>query len=199
MTLLPISAAVAALELDQVLFAQTSLSRPLVVGTLLGAAAGRSGAGFVTGACFEYLSLADLPVGGNLTWSATIATAVALSVQAGGASMPFSFAAGLLAGWLHSRIESVERAKRVFVMDRIESAVRKDGAPCYGRAMTLSLTAHALWTFAFLVTFVSVSSYAGANLWTHAPSSVDAGLGFAATCAPWLGLSSLAVWGYQRA
>ena len=57
------SAGVATLEADAVLVGQFLLSRPMVVGPLVGAASGDLAAGLGLGALVELICLEELPVG----------------------------------------------------------------------------------------------------------------------------------------
>ena len=85
----PVACAVlAAFELDAVLIAQTLVSRPLVAGAALGALTGKAQTGMLFGVAFELLSLYDLPVGGHLAWSASVATGTATVLASRGCRFP---------------------------------------------------------------------------------------------------------------
>lgn len=191
-------AALAVLELDAALVAQTLASRPLVTGALLGALTGRALAGAMFGAVFELLGLCNLPVGGCLTWSATVAAGVATVLASQGTSAPLCLLGGLAAGVLHSRLESVERARRAATGDALASRAENEGG-ALGRALGLSLAAHAAMTFAAAGAVVALVSFLDRRWWTEAPAFIRGGASLAAVSAPWLGLSGVAAWGLRRA
>lgn len=191
-------AVLAALELDSVLVAQTMISRPFVTGTLLGALTGKTAAGALLGATFELLSLCDLPVGGCLTWSATVAAGTAAVLASRGLPLPLCFAAGLAAGALHSRVEALERTRRATTCGALAERAEKS-ACALGRAMGLSIAAHAAMTFATALAIVSAAEFVHRNWWAGAPVFLrDAAL-LVSSSAPWLGLSGVAAWGLRRA
>jgi hypothetical protein len=175
MSLVAGCAALAALELDATLIAQTLLSRPLVAGAVVGALTGRAQAGALFGASYELLGLCNLPVGGCMNWSGTVAAGTAVVLSGAGASFPLCFAGGLAAGVAHARIEGLERARRARSGDAL--ALRAEaGGPALGRSFSASIAAHAAMTFA-----------------------LAAGAAAAASSAPWIGLSGVAAWGLRRA
>lgn len=189
--------ALAVLELDAVLVAQTLASRPLVVGALLGALTGQAQAGMLFGAAFELLSLCDLPVGGCLTWSAPVAAGTATAIAGGGASVPLAFAGGMLAGLLHSRAEAFERGRRAATGDALVRRAEA-GGPALGRAMGASIALHAAMTFAVAGGITALVLAVDRRWWTGAPDFLRAGAALMTASAPWLGLSGVAAWGLRR-
>jgi mannose/fructose/N-acetylgalactosamine-specific phosphotransferase system component IIC len=186
-------AALAVLELDATLVAQTLVSRPLVVGAALGWLGGRSQSGAFLGAAFELLALCDLPVGGSLTWSAPVAAGTATILLCGGTSYALCFAGGLAAGVLHSHAEAFERRRRAASVDSLA------GRAGLGRAMGLSLAGHAAMTFAVAGACVALTALTDRHVWPHVPEMLRSGASFAASSAPWIGLSGVAAWGFNRA
>lgn len=69
--------AIALLELDAASVGPFLLSRPFVLGPLVGWAFGDLWAGAAVGAAFEALTLEELPLGGRLDFSAPLAAGVA--------------------------------------------------------------------------------------------------------------------------
>ena len=187
----------AALELDAVLVAQTLVSRPLVVGAVLGALTGSPLAGTLFGAAYELLSLSDLPVGGCLTWSATVATGTATLLASGGVSSSLCFAGGLAAGVLHSRLEALERSHRAKTGDEL---VRRSeaGGRTLGRALGASAAVHAVMTFAVAGAVVAGVGFIDRRWWAGAPEILQAGAALISSSAPWIGLSGVAAWGLRR-
>lgn len=191
-------AVLAVLELDAVLVAQTFVSRPLVVGAVLGALTGRTLAGAMFGAVFELLSLCDLPVGGCLTWSAPVAAGTAVVLAGRGASAPLCFLGGVSAGILHSRLEALERARRASTGDALASRAEAGGRTL-GPAMALSIAAHAAMTFVASGAVVAVFAFVDRRWWPNAPEFIQSGAALAVSSAPWIGLSGVAAWGLRRA
>lgn len=188
-------AVLAALELDATLVAQILISRPLVMGAVLGVLTGAPQAGLLFGAAFELLSLCDLPVGGCLTWSAPVAAGTATVIASGGGDISLSFAAGVGAGALHSRVEAFERARRAATGDALVSRVTDGGG--LGPALGASLVRHAAMTLA-VVGGVVAAAGALSSWWASAPEFLRGGADFMATSAPWIGLSGVTAWGLRR-
>lgn len=198
MSALGACAALAVLELDATLVAQTLASRPLVAGAVAGALAGRAQTGALFGAAYELVGLCNLPVGGCLNWSGTVAAGTAVILSSGGAPFPLCFAAGLGTGALHARLESLERARRARSGDAL-AARAEQGGRALGAALGSSLMLHAAMTAVLLAAAVGLAGFASRSLWPAVPAFLRAGAAFAATSAPWIGLSSVAAWGLRRA
>ncbi len=197
MTAAAACALLAVLELDAVLVAQTLVSRPLVVGALLGALTGQAQAGMLFGAVFELLSLCDLPVGGCLTWSAPVAAGTAIVIAGGGASIPLAFVGGVLAGILHSRAEDFERARRAATGDALARRAESGGS-ALGRALGSSIALHAAMTFAVAGGVAAAALAVDRRWWASAPDFLRAAAALMAASAPWLGLSGVTAWGLRR-
>lgn len=191
-------AALAVLELDAVLVAQTLISRPLVVGAAIGALGGRAEAGALLGATFELLGLVDLPVGGCLTWSAPVAAGTAVVLLCAGTSFAPCLAGGLLAGLAHSKLEALERARRAATADELVRRAELGGREL-GLAFGRSIAEHAAMTFAVSGLVAGAVYFLDAHLWPRVPDLLKAGASAAASSAPWIGLSGVAAWGLNRA
>ncbi len=191
-------AVLAVLELDATLIAQTFVSRPLVVGSIIGWLTGSPQAGLLFGAAFELLSLCDLPVGGCLTWSAPVAAGTAAMLTSAGASHAVCFVGGIAAGVLHSRLEALERVLRAATGDALVARAQLGGG-ALGRALTLSIAGHAAMTFAVAWAVVSFVGFADRRWWVEVPEFLRAGAALAASSAPWIGLSGIVAWGLRRA
>lgn len=197
MSVLLSCAALSALELDATLVAQTLVSRPLVVGTAIAALEGRAHLGALHGAAFELLALVDVPVGGCLTWSAPVAAGVAAALVLVGAGAAPCFLGGLAAGVLHARVEAWERARRAKDGDALAAAA-ENGGRVLGLALGRSIAEHAAWTFALSAVVVYAVAWLDARWWNYAPEYVRAAGSAAASSAPWIGLSGVAAWGFNR-
>ncbi len=190
MNLLAGCAAIALLELDATLVAQTLVSRPLVVGAVVGTMSGNPLAGVLFGASYELLSLCNLPVGGCLNWSSSVAAGTASLLAGAHISFPLCFAGGLAAGVLHARAEAFERERRARTVESIDSL---------GLALGMSIAGHAAMTFALVFAVTAAVSFADGRVWGIVPEFLRTGFALAASSAPWIGLSGVAAWGLRRA
>ncbi|MBI3288136.1 MAG: PTS sugar transporter subunit IIC [Elusimicrobia bacterium] len=191
-------AALAVLELDAALVAQTLVSRPLVVGAAFGAMSGEPWLGALLGGTFELLGLADLPVGGHISWSAPTAAGVAALLAGQDVSLSLCLAGGLAAGLLHCRLELMERARRAATADALASAALA-GERTVGAALLASLAGHAAMTFVVSLSVVAATALIERHVWWRAPEFARHGAAWVAMSAPWIGLSNAAVWGFKRA
>jgi mannose/fructose/N-acetylgalactosamine-specific phosphotransferase system component IIC len=191
-------AALAVLELDATLIAQTLISRPLVAGAVVGAITGRPQAGVLFGASYELLGLCNLPVGGCMNWSGTVAAGTAAMLSSAGASYSACFAGGLAAGAAHAWIEGFERARRARTGDALAAAAEAGGC-ALSRSFGASIAAHAAMTFAVAGGAAALIGFADRRWWSVAPGVLQAGASLAASSAPWIGLSGVAMWGLKRA
>jgi len=187
------AALVAVLELDVVQFGQFMISRPLVLGPLLGLLFGLPQTGLALGACCELFSLDDLPVGGSLPLNATVAVSAALLLNCGPRAVPPEVAlpAGLTAGWLHQKIETALRYRRRALCGCAEESLLRGCEPRLGRLVGQAICEQAAMTFTVLLACVLVVGPALHWLWPHAPHNAVEALRFAWALAPWLGLGVL--------
>ncbi len=197
MTLLGGCAALAVLELDATLAVQTLASRPLVVGCAFGALSGAAQAGAFMGAILELLSLADLPVGGCLTWSAPVAAGTGAMLAGRGVTPPLCLAGGIVAGIVHSRLEALERSRRAATSGAVASEAAATGR--LGGALALSLGAHAAMTLAVAYACVAAFTALDRSAWASVPEFARDGVAIASGAAPWLALAGVGVWGLRRA
>lgn len=198
MTALSACAVLAVLELDAVLIAQTLLSRPLIVGSIIGTLTGKAQAGALFGAVFELLGLCDLPVGGALAWSATVAAGTAAVLVGGGTSFSLSFVGGIVAGVLHSRAEAFERKRRAKTGDELARRAEAGGW-ALGNAMGVSIALHAAMTFVVAGAVVALFGFIDRSWWPGAPKFLLGGVQLVSSSAPWIGLSGIVAWGMRRA
>jgi mannose/fructose/N-acetylgalactosamine-specific phosphotransferase system component IIC len=193
--------ALALLELDAAAVGPFLLSRPFVVGPLVGWAFGDPWAGAALGAAFEALTLEEMPLGGCLDFSAPVAAGVAafLASPRGGLPCEAAFPAGLAAGWAHARLEGLLRRGRGFHSRRIEAALAAGRTPRYGAEIAGALILQAAATFALALAAVAAVGPAWARLWPILPEFLRAGARTAFLCAPWIGGGSLAASLWRRA
>ena len=184
------AALVALLELDAVQVGQFMVSRPLVLGPLLGLLFGAPGTGLVLGLCCEFLSLDDVPVGDRLPLNAAVAVAAALLLTRSPRPLPVAAAlpVGLAAGWAHQKIETALRYRRQALCRIAERSVQDGGTPPWGRLFGRALGEQAVATFSVLLVAICVAGPFLGGLWWRVPHGVLAGLDLGWRLAPWLGL-----------
>lgn len=193
---LPLPAAAAllpVLELDATAAGQLMLSRPLVMGPLLGLALDRGALGLAMGAVLEGLLAQDLPVGSHMPLNATVALGVALLAAclpvplAPAAALPL----GLLAGDLHARGEAWLRQGRRGVCRSAEERLSGSGSVSWARLIMPTLASQAAWTASVAALALLGLAPAAGWAWAHAPECVRAGLEFGWRVAPWLAMAGL--------
>lgn len=192
---------VALLELDAASVGPFLLSRPFVIGPLVGALRGDAWTGAALGVAFEALTLAELPLGGCLDLSAPVAagTAAWLASGAGALAPEAAFASGLVAGWAHARLERVLRRSRGAHVRRAEAALAAGAPSRLGAELFGALTGQAAVTFAFSLAVLGVVGPLIARVWPAVPGLARAGARAAFLAAPWIGGGSLAAALWRRA
>jgi len=185
--------ALALLELDAAAVGPFLLSRPFVVGPLVGWAFGDLWAGAALGAAFEALTLEELPLGGRLDLSAPVAAGVAafLASPRGGLPAEAAFLAGLGAGWAHARLERALRRGRGAHARRVEAALAAGRPPRLGAEIFAALTLQAAATFGLSLAVLAAGGPLLARLWPAVPEFLRAGARTAFLAAPWIGGGSL--------
>jgi mannose/fructose/N-acetylgalactosamine-specific phosphotransferase system component IIC len=184
---------VAVLELDVVQFGQFMISRPLVLGPVLGLLFGQPQTGLVLGACCELFSLDDVPVGDKLPLNATVAVAVSFLMICSPSRVPPELAlpAGLLAGWAHQKLETLLRQRRRMFCCQAEQSLEQGRSPRLGCIIASALAEQAAWTLGLLLFCVLVGGPLLQWVWPFLPRGLSVGLGVAWELAPWLGLGVL--------
>lgn len=185
--------AVAVWELDVTHMGQTMISRPSIVGTLLGLICHRLAAGANLGICLELFSVDDLPMGANLPLNATVAVAAALlmSCNPRPLSLELALPLGLGAGWAHRCLEIFLRQLRCKCCYEVEERISFGREPGFGRIMLATLAQQTGATLAVLLVFVLVLGPALSRPWLHAPHVLVIGLQFGLAFSGWLGLATL--------
>lgn len=189
------AAVVAAAELDVASVGPFLLSRPIVLGPLLGAAMGEPERGAVLGAALELCCLRALPVGGALSWNAAVATGTAVLLCLGPSRLPLEggFFAGILAGRLHQAAETRLRAARA-AFGRSADRDAAKGRSFLGAYLASSLVAQFVMTalIVFLVLRVAQPVWAGLTGWKVVGGALRATF----VAAPWacLGSALVSLW-----
>lgn len=186
-------AGVAALELDAVLVGQWMLSRPILVGPLVGWACGSPAMGAAVGAMIELFSLEDLPVGCVIPLNGTVAAAGAVILLAGPHALPAALAlpAGLALGVGHRALESRVRTWRSSLTTELLDALSRGEDPPWRGVLFKSLGVQ--WAMTALVLYIGTALGAPAldRLWDLAPAFGREGLTTAFGWVPLLGLAVL--------
>ena len=184
---------VSAAELDGTCAGQFMVSRPIVLGPLLGLALGRPDLGLAIGALVECLSLEQLPVGGNLPLNPTVAAAAGLLLAVGPRALPpeLSVPAGFGAGWAHRRLELSLRSGRRDASRMAEETLARGETPALGRLAARSLAVQAAATLTVILAFVLLLGPLLNRALPHAPQAVRSGLRFGFALSPWLGAATL--------
>lgn len=192
------AAAVAAAELDAASVGPFLLSRPIVLGPLLGLGLGEVASGAALGVALELCSLRVLPVGGALSWNAAVAAGTAVLLCAGPSRLPLegAFFSGLLAGRLHQAAEIRLRAARA-AFGRAADRDAQKGRSRLGAYLISSLAAQFVMSV-LLVVFVLRTAqpvWAGLAGWKVLAGALRA----AFMVAPWACLGSMLVSLWRRA
>jgi mannose/fructose/N-acetylgalactosamine-specific phosphotransferase system component IIC len=186
-------AGVAALELDAVLVGQWMLSRPLLVGPLVGWVCGSPAMGAAVGAMIELFSLEDLPVGCVIPLNGTVAAAGAVLLLAGPHAVPAAAAlpAGLALGIGHRALESRVRTWRSDLTAELMEALARDEEPPWRAVLFKSLALQWAMTALFLYLGTALAGPALSRLWDLAPAFGREGLTAAFGWVPLVGLAVL--------
>ncbi|MBI3551119.1 MAG: PTS sugar transporter subunit IIC [Elusimicrobia bacterium] len=186
------AAGAAVVELDASAAGQFMLSRPIVVGPVLGLWLGQPALGAGLGVLCELFTVEELPVGGNLPLNATAAVAVALLLSLGPAPVAPELAlpAGLFAGWAHCKLESLLRRRRAALCAAVESRLSAGQEP---RLLSLAARELLKQSAATLLLLTAALALRGPllSLWFAAPAFLRTGLKFSLSASPWLVLWSL--------
>lgn len=134
----------AVVGLDVVSFPQVMISRPIVAGTLGGAAAGAPGAGLLVGAVLEVLALETLPVGASRypEWGTAAVASGAVLAGAGeprAAALALTTLGGLLIAWAGGWTMYALRRNNGRLAARHEAALEAGDGAAVSRLQLLGL------------------------------------------------------------
>ena len=122
LSLIGFCALVALLELDTTYLGQLLISRPFIVGAILGALSGNLFLGLQVGIFTELIYIDYLPIGGVVPPSGAITAAVAILMNRFfGMNIYFAFFVGILCGQIFSFVEKYLRNKRSSFIEKFES------------------------------------------------------------------------------
>jgi mannose/fructose/N-acetylgalactosamine-specific phosphotransferase system component IIC len=192
---------VALLELDAASIGPFLLSRPFVIGPLIGGLLGAPWVGAGLGVVFEALTLEEMPLGGRIDFSAPVAAGAAAWLAAGPAKLPCeaAFLLGLISGWVHAEVEGRLRRGRGVAVRRAETALAAGVSPRLTSKIFGELALQAAATFAVVLVALAAAGPAVARSWPALPEFLRAGARTAFLAAPWIGAGSLAAALWRRA
>lgn len=141
----------ALLELDHLRLGQWMLSRPIVLGPLLGWWLDAAALGALLGAAVEILTLEELPLGSLVPMSGAVALSAALWVGVAAGAPGLGLAGGLLLGGAFRLVEARLRAAFGAFNADSEERWRRGQRPLPGLALTLAALTHLASCFALLL------------------------------------------------
>ena len=193
LVLVPAALLIALVELDSNCFGQFMVSRPIVLGPLLGFVLGDIPSDVWMGVALEMLTLDTLPVGGHLALNPAVAIGAALLFV----SEPYSvmseaaFPAGLCIGSLHRRLEAPLRQFRCRYSHEADEQVRRGRAPALGRMVLSSMVLQAAMTLVILLVAVIALKPFFTDILRVLPPFLLEGLDLGMLVVPWLGIAVL--------
>ncbi|MCX5787071.1 MAG: PTS sugar transporter subunit IIC [Elusimicrobia bacterium] len=182
----------AIIELDAVHVGQWMLSRPMILGPMLGALGGVPWLGLAGGALVELFCVDVLPVGASLPINGAVAVASLVLLCAGPSAVPVSaaFPAALFLAWAYRAVERAVRTACVRIARRAMDEVELGRPARLGRRLLSGLGLHAAATAAYLYAAAWMAPLLGWG-WDAVPAPARRGLEPAFMNAPWLGLGAL--------
>lgn len=178
----------ALLELDAASAGQFMVSRPIVLGGILGLAGGEPLEGFTLGALIELFLLAELPIGAALPINGSVAASAAVlaALPPVGLEPAWCLPLGLVAGRVFVPLDVRLRKYRSSLVAALERRVSAGAEPGFARAIAASLSAELALVFVFLGLSVPAIKLLGGWWWEWRP--LREGAVFAWKAAPALAL-----------
>lgn len=186
-----ICAVLALLELDATYLGQILISRPTIVGSILGALSGDFFLGLQLGIFTELIYLDFMPIGGVLPPSGAISCGVAV-IMARFFKMDiyFAFFVGIIGGIAFSFLEKELRRLRTKLLPAVEASL-KENKTSVGSVMFQSLLLQFLSIYAFLIVCVSLVGPAFGSISNRIPEHLHMAFKFSYFVVPWIGLAGL--------
>ena len=182
---------VALLELDTTYVGQILISRPLMVGTILGALTGNLFLGLQIGIFTELIYIDYLPIGGVVPPSGAITAAVAILMNyCFSMDIYFAFFVGIVCGQLFAFVEKALRSYRSKLLDGIETRLI-DGKVTPGKIIFSGIISEFVTIFVFLVLSMIVVGPLFVHLHDDISEKIHIAFKFAYYIVPWVGLCGL--------
>lgn len=184
-------AIIAFMELDTTYLGQVLISRPVVVGSLLGFVTGDFFLGLQIGIFTELIYLDFMPIGGVVPPSGAISAGVAiLMAHFFLMDIYFAFFVGILSGIVFSFIDKYMRKYRAGLLPSVEKDII-DGKTTSGMVLLQSLTLQYLVILSFLVVTLTVAGPGFNAISADIPEKLHIAFKFSYFVVPWVGLSVL--------
>jgi len=189
--LLLLCAALALMELDTTYVGQFLISRPLVVGSVMGLLTGNLFLGLQIGVFTELIYLDFIPIGGVVPPSGAISAGLGV-LCAYFFTMPvyFAFFAGIAGGIAFSFIEKRIRRLRSKILRGAEAQIL-GGTLSPGMLIFESLVFQYLCVFAFLIAALTIGGPLVAYISSAMPAKAHIAFKFSYFIVPWMGLAIL--------
>lgn len=182
---------IALLELDTTYFGQILVSRPVVVGSLLGFITGDFFLGLQIGIFTELIYLDFIPIGGVVPPSGAVSAGVAiLMAHFFLMDVYFAFFVGIVSGIIFSFLEKFLRRYRARLLPVLEKDLI-DGKVTPAAVMRQSLALQFLSIFTFLVLMVTIAGPCFNAISADIPEKLHIAFKFSYFVVPWVGLSVL--------
>jgi mannose/fructose/N-acetylgalactosamine-specific phosphotransferase system component IIC len=189
--LLLLCGVVALLELDTTYIGQILISRPVIVGAVLGSLTGNFFLGLHLGIFTELIYLDFIPIGGVVPPSGAISTGTSvLMAYFFGMDIHFAFFVGIVSGIFFSFIERRIRRYRSEVLRRQESKII-DGALSPLTLIVESLILQYLCVFTFMIVILTMVGPLFTAFNQSIPEKLNIAFKFSYFIVPWVGLSIL--------
>lgn len=184
-------AIVAFMELDTTYLGQVLISRPVVVGSLLGFVTGDFFLGLQIGIFTELIYLDFMPIGGVVPPSGAVSTGVAiLMAHFFRMDIYFAFFFGIVSGIVFSFIDKHMRKYRAQLLPSIEKNII-EGKTTPWRVLLQSLTLQYLVVLTFLILTLTVVGPGFNAVSADIPEKLHIAFKFSYFVVPWVGLSVL--------
>ncbi len=171
------------------------ISRPMVIGTVLGLAFGNIEVGAVIGVLIELMSFERVPLGADLASNDTIAAGsallLALGPKTGAVPLSFALPLGIFAGWAFKRVEIRMGTARASYAREADRSLERGNEPSYDEYVRAGLTAQLIASAAFFSFIIFVARPFFSWGWHFTPHLIQKGLTFALATASILALATL--------
>ena len=186
--LLLLCAVLALMELDTTYIGQFLISRPLVVGSVMGLLTGNLFLGLQIGLFTELIYLDFIPIGGIVPPSGAISAGLGVLVAYFfAAPVYFAFFVGILGGAAFSIIEKRLRRFRSRLLRGAEARILA-GSLSPGMLIFESLVFQYLCIFAFLIMALTIGGPLAAYISSAMPPKAHIAFQFSYFVVPWMGL-----------
>lgn len=184
-------ALVALLELDTTYVGQLLISRPLFVGTILGALTGNLFLGLQVGIFTELIYIDYLPIGGVVPPSGAITSAITILMNYFfKMDICFAFFVGIVCGQIFAFLEKFLRNQRVRILEKIEKEIIElKLSP--GNVILKNIAVEFLVVFVFLIISMIMFGPLFNYLHQDITEKVRVAFEFAYYIVPWVGLCGL--------